>query len=109
MKKVRAKIRKTRGQFFHYDEILTNLCLDNCLHFVSFCKPVNSRKRWGFTHMNYYICVYNVSDKTPPGTQFVEDESHDTYLIYKTNMYGNNINAYGDAIRWIERIQEKEK
>jgi len=104
MKKIRAKIRRTREQFIHYDEILTNLCLDNGLNFVSFCKPVNSRKQWGFTHMNHYICVYNASDEIPLGKQFVEDESHDKYLIYKTNMYDNVLNAYGDAIQWIERI-----
>lgn len=102
MRKIRTKIRRTREQFIHYDEILTNLCLNNGLHFVSFCKPVKSNKQWGFTHMNHYICVYNASDETPPGKQFVEDESHDKYLIYKTKMYYNNLNAYGDAIRWIE-------
>jgi len=109
MKKIRSKIRRTREQFIHYDELLTNLCLDNCLNFVSFCKPVNGRKRWGFTHMNHYICVYNASDETPPGKQFIEDESHDKYLIYKTKMYDNELNAYGDAIRWIERIIDNDR
>ena len=103
MKKIRAKIRRSREQFIHYDEILTNLCLDNGLHFVLFYKAERDRKRWGFTHMNHYICVYSVSDETPPGKQFVADESHAKYLIYRTNMYGNALNAFGDAIRWIER------
>ena len=106
MKKIRAKVRKAGEQllhYLHYNEILTKLCLNNGLNFVSFCKPVKDRGRWGFTHMNHYICVYNASDETPPGKQFVEDESHDKYLIYKTNMYNNALNAYGDALRWIER------
>ena len=109
MKKVITKIRRTREQFIHYDEILTNLCLDNGLNFVSFCNVANSRKRWGFTHMNHYICVYNASNETPPGKQFVEDESHDKYMIYKTKMYGNDLNAYGDAIRWKERIIDNDR
>ena len=107
MKKIRNKIRRTREQFIHYDEILSNLCLDNGLNFVSFCKPVNSRKRWGFTHMNHYICIYNTCVYPLPGKRFIE-ETHDKYYIYKTNMYDNELNAFGDAIRWIERILNNE-
>ena len=94
MKKIRAKIRRSRENLIFYIELLNELCEKYNLDYYSFMtqrKPTAPLKMKQFVHYIILVNKIDTDEFKPNG-------------IYKTKMYGNDLNAYGDAIRWIERI-----
>lgn len=101
MTRIRNKIRRTREQFIYYHEILSNLCFPNKMEFLIYSRHLGKGLYYGTTKSVYHICLYK--NNSSDGNRFIDDDTKELYLVYRTREYGNDLNAYGDAIRWIER------
>ena len=89
------KIRRTREQFIFYAEMLNELCEKHNLTYYCFITQHN-KLRIGKPYVHYIILVNTVDTD-----EFKPDG------IYRTRMYGNELNAFGDVIDYIERNFKK--
>lgn len=87
--KRRNKIKRTKENREYYIEMLEQLCRWYDYDYLDMCFDVWREKSLYIKSHFYWINIYD-----PEGN-----------VIYKTKTYGNYLNAYGEVIRYLERIK----
>lgn len=87
--KRRNKIKRTKENREYYIEILEQLCRWYDYDYLDMCFDVWREKSLYIKSHFYWINLYDIEGN----------------VIYKTKTYGNYLNAYGEAIKYLERIK----